>query len=398
MAEMTATQRFRGRRSLPAALLISAAGWIGVATGLGLTPRDTWFAYLAAFTFVASLALGALVFLMVGHAIGSVWNLVLRRLVEAVVGTIPVLALLFVPLLFGLDELYPWVDPDTRLPEHAQELLHHKQGYLAPGFFTARTAVYFALWTVAAVLLRRWSLAQERAASAGSAERRARVLSSALLPPVALAITFASFDWLMSLQPLWFSSIFGVYYFAGGFVASFGLLTVLAYAAQRTGLSAGLIRPPHYHALGRLMFAFTVFWAYATFFQAMLIQIANRPEEVEFYVARLEHGWSAVAWLLLFGHFVLPFLVLLPRAGKFRAPLMAAVGSWLVLVHYVDIYWLVAPAQPGRGPAPTLWDLVALAAVAGPASASALWQLRGRPVVPVHHPELAQSIAYRSPT
>src|SRR5690606_6673297 len=271
--------------------------------------------------------------------------------------------------------------------------------YLNVPFFIGRTVVYFAIWIGVAFLLRRWSLARDREAPRGAAltHDRERTLSSALLPIVALALTFAAFDWLMSLQPLWYSTIFGVYYFAGGFIASLGLLTVLAFAARRSIPGEPWIRPPHFHALGRLMLGFTIFWAYIAFFQVLLIQIANKPEEVEFFLERTRNGFGAIAALLFFGRFVLPFFVLLLRPIKFDGKLMAIVGAWIVVLHYVDVFWLVAPSREGHGPVPNVWDLAALAAVGGTTVAFGAFLLRGKALVPVNDPALMQSLEYRSP-
>jgi hypothetical protein len=250
---------------------------------------------------------------------------------------------------------------------------------------------------VAALVLCRRSVRRDRALPpANELELRGeRSFSAAALPPVALALTFAAFDWLMSLQPFWMSSIFGVYYFAGGFVASIGLIAVLAQVAAHTGTAP--VRPAHFHALGRLMFGFTVFWAYIAFFQALLIALPNRPEEVVFYTRRLEGGWSPVAYLIIAVRFVVPFFVLLPRSIKFKGRWLAWVGAGLIVGHYLDVYWLVMPLQPGHGPLPGPWDAAALCALAGTMGLAAAGWLRGKAVVPVGDPLLDQSIAYRSP-
>jgi hypothetical protein len=317
-----------------------------------------------------------------------------------VVSAIPVLAVLVAPIALGLPRIYVWAAPAPDLPEHALELLRHKRPYLNGPFFVVRAALYFVIWSAAGWVLCRGSLAQDRAAGprAAASGETARRASAGLLPFVALGLTFAAFDWLMSLQPLWFSSIFGVYYFAGGFVASFGLLALLAFVSERSGMTPGVIRPPHFHALGRLMFGFSIFWAYNAFFQFMLIQIANRPEEVEFYVHRMAHGWDVVAALLVVARFLVPFALLLPRAIKFRGSILACVGVLLVVGHYVDMYWLVVPMHRAQSAFPTIWEPCALAAVAGTAVAYAVIRQRGRPVVPIGDPLLPESIEYRSPT
>lgn len=401
MAQIDSRLVFSGNRVLMSALAVAALGCVGVVVGFLVEPRATYFAYLTAFAFVTSIALGALILLMTTYLVGARWNVVIRRLNEAVASVFPILLVLFVPLLFGLSELYVWVDPPAQLGHEKLELLRHKQAYLNVPAFIGRSVGYFVVWIAAGVLLFRWSTSRDKSDGPPEPEhrvhRRERALSAALLPFVALALTFAAFDWLMSLDPLWTSSLFGVYYFAGGFVASFGALSLLAFAAERAGLIEGLIRPSHFHALGRLMFAFTVFWAYSAFFQAMLIRMADRPEEVEFYRHRLQHGWDIVLWVLVIGRFALPFFLLLPRSIKFRGNAMAAVGAWILVTHYIDMFWLVAPVLPEHGPFINVWDLSALLAVLGIATAYGAIVLRGKPLVPVGDPILARSLEYRSP-
>lgn len=397
---------FSGNRLLTGALLTASAGALGTLIGFVVARRDTYFAYLAAFVWVTSIVLGSLIFLMTSYAVGAKWSIVLRRLNESIVSVLPLLALLFVPIAFGLRDLYLWTDPTPELSGRELELLHHRQRYLNPPFFLARAALYFALWSLCGWLLRRWSLRKDArwggrgllaiAAEPTEEPGRERSFSAALLPPVALALTFAAFDWLMSLEPLWASSLFGVYFFAGGFVASFGLLAVLGHFARHG--AAGAIRPPHFHALGRLMLGFTVFWAYCAFFQAMLIQIANRPDEITYYLLRSSGGFGWLSLVLALTRFALPFFVLLPRAPKFRSGLMALVGGWLLLGQYIDVLWLILPEQSQKGSLAALWYLSALLAVAGACVAFAALRLRGKALVPVGDPALGQSIAYRSPT
>jgi hypothetical protein len=202
----------------------------------------------------------------------------------------------------------------------------------------------------------------------------------------------------MSLDKLWYSSIFGIYVFAGGFVAAIGLVTVLSARIWSGEHAQGWFTRNHFHALGRMMFAFTVFWAYNAFFQAMLIRIANKPEEVTFFLAR-DHGvWRALIYVLILGRFALPFLVLMPRKPKFDPPLMSSIGWWILAMHLVDVYWLVIPSQvPGGQPLSWL-DLAALAAVVGAAVAVAARRQRDVAVVPVGDPFLDEGAAYRSKT
>ena len=398
MAVSATAPVFDGRKSTAALLGVALAGWAGVLAGLLSEREKTRFAYLTAFAFVVSIVLGALVLLMTTYIVGARWNAVVRRLNECIVSVMPVLALCFLPIALGLGDLYVWTAAPGTFPEHEQHALAHKQAYLNAPFFLIRAGSYFLLWTAAALLLCRWSVQRDGSApnaAPPALHGRERTLSAAGLPLVSLALTFAAFDWLMSLQPLWISSIFGVYFFAGGFVASLGLVAFLSHAAARAG--AELIRPPHFHALGRLMFGFTVFWAYIAFFQALLINLANRPEEAAFYVRRLAGGWQNVAWALVLARFVIPFLLLLPRGIKFHGRAMALIGLGLVGGHYLDMYWLVMPVAGGHGVLPNVWDLAAACALVGTTGATAALWLRGRAVVPVGDPLLEQSAAYRSP-
>lgn len=397
MAEVK-RQPFSGTAMILVGAVLAVTGFAACAAGLLVATVETFYGYLTAFVYVTTIALGALIFLQIAYITNARWPTVVRRLLESMAGLFPLLAVLFVPLVFGLERLYPWATPQPTAPEHIQHLLEHKQPYLDATFFVVRAAMYFAAWIIVAEFLRAWSLRGDRNPDRISVGHgRERALAAATLPLVALALTFAAFDWLMSLQPTWYSTIFGIYVFAGGFVASFAVLAILAASARRTDIGREHIRPPHFHAIGRMMFGLTVFWAYNAFFQAMLIQIANIPEEVEFYVVRLEHGWDAVLWLLLFAQFVLPFALLLLRSIKDRPRIMALIGGWIAVAHYIDIYWLVAPTLHGHGPWPTFWDVAALAAVGGAAVAFAGLRLRGRALVPVNDPWLEESRDYRSP-
>lgn len=381
--------------SIPAAIL----GIALLAIGLFLAPERALHAYLAAYAYGLSIALGALCLVMIAHASGAKWFVVVRRLAEAVAGTLPVFALLLVPVLLGSAWLYPWVPPLDDLPETVREAVQAKDGWLNLPFFVARAVVYLTVWCGLAFALARWSHRQDRRDGADAPPRERPVLLSGLgLLAFAFTLTFAAVDWLMSLQPEWTSTVFGVYWFAGGMVGALALLTLLAWGLERGGPLAGWVAPSHYHALGRLLLTFVVFWAYIAYAQGFLIWIANLPAEAGWYLARWEHGWSWVLWTLILGHFALPFFALLSRPLKRSGRAMAAVAVWLLAMHYVDVFWLVLPALGHQRIVSWLWlDLAALAAVAGPAVGFAAWRLSGRPAVPPRDPRLAASVEYESP-
>ncbi len=243
-------------------------------------------------------------------------------------------------------------------------------------------------------LLRRWSLAKDDDPEA-EVEHKLHRLSAAALPAVALATSFAAFDWLMSLTPLWFSTMYPVYFFAGGFVAALALLAIVTYLARESGLLPA-INESHFYALGRLLLAFTIFWAYAAFFQFMLIWIGNRPDEVHYYLLRVHGRWRVMTAILVVAQFLVPFCLLLNYRLKRHGRALAIVAGWILLAHYVDVHWLIAPAlRADRFPLHWL-DLAALLAVGGSSVSVALLSLRGRYLVPIHDPKLPEALRYQS--
>ena len=404
MASLTSARAFAGGRVIAISVAVAALGFVLLAIGLAVDPQRTWLSYLTAFAAAVSVAVGALVFHMIGYATNARWMAVTRRLNEAVALSLPMLALLFVPLVVGADRLYPWLAQAAEPGSHQQELFAHRAPYLNLTGFAVRGGIYFAIWIASAALLRRFSLRRDRAGDSESpaadpeaALGRERAVASALLPLVGLALTFAAFDWMMSLEPEWYSSIFGIYYFAGGFLGALALVTILAYRSFASGALGGALTPHHFHALGRLTLGFVVLWAYAAFFQALLIGIANKPEEVVFYLERVDGAWGAFVYLLVLGHFAVPFLALLPRRIKFRPRALAWLCAWIFLMHLVDIYWVVIP-HGAQGWHVLHWvDLAAFAAVFGSAVATAAWRQRGVSLLAERDPFLSQGRAYRSP-
>lgn len=407
MAEMTERiwPVFQARRTFRIAAAIGAIGLAVTALAIAVDPRRALLSYLTAYTAVTGTAIGVLILLLIGHVANARWPAPLRRLHESVTIAFPALALLFLPIALGIDHLYAWADPAADLPESARHLLSMKRSWLSPVPFVLRSILYLGIFTVTAEVLRRWSLQRDTAAPEAEprnadlthdALRRERVFAAAMLPAVGLAVTFAGFDWLMSLQPAWFSSMFGVYYFAGGFVSGIAIVVLLAWQ-MRTGSSAAPFPGPLFHALGRMMLAFTVFWTYTAYFQGFLIQIADRPVEVTFYLARLAGGWDVLLAVMIALRFVVPFALLLPRRLKFRPKFMATVAGIIVVGHVLDMFWLVVPSRGGPisfNPA----DLAALAGITGAVVAWSAWRQRGVSIVPTGDPYLEDGLRYESST
>ncbi|MGE5181573.1 MAG: hypothetical protein ACM31C_05910 [Acidobacteriota bacterium] len=392
---------FNGKTIAIVAAIIALLGFVGLAIGLGVDPSRTWLSYLMAYWFAFSVVVGALIFSMAGYATNASWMAVVRRVVEICVLPMPALALLFVAIPFGIGHLYPWHTPPAGLTGHEIEVLRHRAPYMNVPFFVVRGAIYFLVLLIASLLLRRWSVRRDALGHTPDGDPkeqldRERAFASGMLPPVALALTFAGIDWVMALNPIWYSSVFGFYVFAGGFLAGIALATLFAAQLWSRNSTAGALTPNHFHALGRLMLAFTIFWTYIAFFQAMLIRIANKPEEVSFYIARTHGAWLVFWYILILGHFAAPFLVLLLRAPKFRPRVMAWTGVWLVLMNLVDVYWLVIPSRVQGDHVFSWLDLAALAAVLGTSVACAAWRQHGVAVAAFRDPFFVKGASYRS--
>jgi hypothetical protein len=350
------------------------------------------FSWLVAFSYFLSIALGCLYFVLIHFATQAGWGIVVRRLAENAAATVPIFALLFLPIAFNLQSLYPWSRPELVATDH---LLQLKQPYLNAGFFFVRAAVFFAVWSGIAWWFLSRSQSQDSHTDLGLSARLRRFSGPALIP-LALTHHLASVDWLMSLDPHWYSTMFGVYCFAGAFVAAFAFITLVALGLQRSGLLREAINAEHYHDLGKLLFAFTVFWAYIGFSQYFLIWYSNMPEETIFFRQRMEGSWQAASMLLAIGHFGVPFFFLMPRTVK-RNPLgLAAGATWLLLMHLVDVYWLAMPLYHVQGVHVGVLDVAALLAVGGCFIALFGWLLRRHALVPAGDPRLPESLGFEN--
>jgi hypothetical protein len=305
-----------------------------------ISPSRAAFGYLVAFAFGLTILLGALAFQMMSLVTSASWTPPLRRELSSLTGVLPIYAVLFVPIALFAPILYPWARRPSSWSPAVAEAVHVKRGWLAFGPFLARSVLYLVIFCGLALLI----------SPADAATPRRRAIAAGGLPVLGLALTFAAFDWMMSLDPAWQSNAYGVYVFAGAFLAALSLLAVLGRGARGAGV------PERSHALGNLMLSMTIFWAYIAFTQFLIMWIANLPVEVTFYLARSRGAFGKLAWVLALGHFVLPFLALLQRPLK-RAPRsLAVIGAWILVVHYVDLAWLVLPAA---GPGLRWIDLLA---------------------------------------
>ncbi|MEZ5988607.1 MAG: quinol:cytochrome C oxidoreductase [Planctomycetota bacterium] len=391
-----------GRRKL----MLGALGVGVVATAasivLGLAGDGQRFqrAWLVSLAFFLTLSLGSLFFVAINHVTRAGWSIVVRRQAELFASLLPLLALLtlpvLVPLVLGSGELWIWNDHAWVEGHHH---MHHKEGWLSMPFFVVRVAIYFAIWTRLARSFLRNSLAQDADGARVHTGRNQRLSAPALLL-FALSVSFASFDLLMSLDPLWFSTIYGVYIFAGATLGCFAVLILTSMLLQRSGRLEHAITTDHYHDLGKFMFAFVVFWAYIAFSQFMLIWYGDLPEETRFFANRATGVWGDASYALLFGQFVVPFAGLLSRHVKRNKPALAFWAVWILVFHWLDMQWLVMPNELHEGVAqPALFhvlDVTCLLAVGGIWVAGYAWLARERSLVPERDPYLGESLAFKN--
>ncbi len=365
-------------------------GGVGVTASLAgwwLDPTQFYRSYLVSWIFWLSVAAGCLAILMLHHLSRGAWGVMIRRVLEAAARTLPFLAILFIPIVLGLEEIYVWARPEAA----ADELIQHKATYLNPTAFVFRSVVYLGVWSLFAYGLSRLSYRQDRTGDP-TLFRRMQVISAPGLGIYCLLTTFAAVDWLMSLDPHWYSSLFGVYLLGGQGIAALAFVILVAlYLAQREPMSDAL-NATHFHDYGKLLLAFVMLWTYFAISQLLIIWSADLPEEITWYLERAHGGWKWVSILLVLFHFLLPFLLLLSRDLKRNAPTLGKVALLLLAMRWFDLYWLAAPSfEHGRFSLHWL-DLATLVGLGGIWLALFIGQLKTRSLVPVNDPFLAEAL------
>jgi hypothetical protein len=370
------------------ALIIGIAGIIASIAGYFVDHSQFFFSYLTGYIFWLTATLGALFFTMLHHLTGADWSVVLRRILETAMMTLPVMAILFIPILLGLYDLYHWSHEDAVL---ADPILQKKSAYLNPVFFIIRVVVYFTIWIVIARLLYKTSLAQDAGYQPEQTVKMRKVSAPGMVL-FALTITFAAFDWLMSLDAHWYSTIFGVYIFGGSLLAILSFMVIFGNMLRKKGLLGDTITVEHYHDLGKFLFAFTIFWGYIGFSQYFLIWYANIPEETIWYLHRWEGSWKVITMTLVFGHFLIPFMALMPRFVKRKAGALTFFAIWIMVMHWIDIFWLVMPSLNHHGAHFSWMDLTTTLGIGGLFFWYFLQMYYKHPLVPVNDPRLDVSI------
>lgn len=421
------------------------AKWGGLAIGLIVVGAGVIFggfsmskaghglhSYLTSFMFYLSIALGGLFFVMLQHLTRAGWSVVVRRLAEGFMKNVLVMLVLFAPIFMNIDKIYAWADSgshgeahaessdtahaggeahlttgridtidDEKLQHHLEHVLHHKHKYLEAGFFKIRVGIYFLVWIVLALFMWKNSVAQDSHGEAATTIKMGKV-SAGAMPFFALSLTFASFDWMMSLDYAWFSTIFGVIYFASGFIGLMACLIISSFFLQKRGYLKGAVTTEHYHDMGKFMFAFIIFWAYVSFSQFILIRYPNIPEETIWYLHRWQHedgslGWKNWSIAIPVIHFILPFILLMSRHVKRNKVTCMIMAVWMLVASYFHFYWVIMPTltfPSVTDPAFGFNDVLIAVGMGLIFFGGFLFNLKNVNLVPVKDPRLDESLNF----
>lgn len=368
-------------------LMLGVIGLLISAIGLFTDTQQFFFSYLVSFTFVASISLGALFFVMLQFITRANWSVVIRRIPETISGNLYLLPILFVPLLFGMEYLYDWLDPQMIAED---ELTQHKRPFLNTTFFIIRNIIYFTIWSFLGYKIYSNSVEMDESGD-WDIDVKQRTVSAPGILLFAFSVAFASFDWLMSLDSHWFSTMFGVYFFAMSFQAILAVVILICVYLLRQGLLVNTIKKVHINDLGLLLFGFTVFYAYIAFSQFFLIYYANIPEETMWYYYRLHGTWSFFTYLFLIGRFIIPFLLLLGKSAKTNMTLLTAVSIGLILLHFLELHWIALPVLHENFSFHWL-DITTLIGLVGIAAGLFFHQFRKHSMIPEKDPLVFESL------
>jgi len=398
---MTSTSHNRAALSEPAgaaipelagiqtrALMIGGVGALAAIAGFFLDRHQFLQSYLMGYMWVLGATLGCLALAMVHQLSGGEWGVVIRRPAGAATRVLPLLTVLFLPIALSVSHIYPWADAHG---EHHDHILQHKEVFLNVPFWLARAAFYFIVWNGIVFLLNKWSLEQDRNPTPALAKRMQRFSAGGLVVYV-LTMTFAALDWLMSLDPHWYSTMYGALVIGGqGLTAIVLMAIVVVWLSRRAPLNTVIV-PQHTHDLGNLMLAFTMIWAYFSFSQYLIIWSGNLPHEIAWYMHRSYTSWKVLATVLVFFHFAAPFTLLLFRGNKRRPARIIKVATLILFARLIDFHWLVAPEFHPEGFTLHWMDVVLPAGLGGIWVWAFVGQLRNRAILPVNDPQFDETI------
>ena len=367
-----------------ASLAVGAVALALCAAGAYTSPTQFFRSYLLAFVFWVGVALGCSAILMLHHLVGGRWGFPLRRCLESGTLNFYLMAIFVLPLLFGLRALYSWADPEK---VKLDSVLQYKAPYLNVPFFIVRTAIYFVVWSVMAYFLNKWSREQDETAKP-ELTRRLQSLSGPGLVIFGLTVTYASVDWVMSLEPHWFSTIYGMIFMVTEGLAAMSIVTVAVILLSNHKPFVDLLSKRVLNDYGNLLLTFTMLWAYLSFSQYLIIWSGNLQDEIPWYVSRATGGWAWVALALVVFHFAVPFLLLLSRFVTRRTRWLGVVAAIQIVMSVVDIFWLTVPAYERAGPQFHWMDWVAILGIGGIWFWRFMGNLKSRPLLPLHDPRM----------
>jgi uncharacterized membrane protein len=375
----------RYRRTL---LIVGLVALVLCFIGALLSPQQFFQSYLFAYMFWIGLVIGCLAILMMQYLTGGGWGIILRRVLESATRTLPLMIMLFVPLLFGLHRLYVWTNSSAVAGD---ELLLHKHAFLNVPFFLIRALAYFLGWLILVILLNRWSREQDKTAEPRLAWRLEHISGPGLFF-LSITLSLAMIDWVMSIEPKWYSTMYAVVYLAGEGLAGFAFSIAVILLLARRPPFIDVIKRKHWRDLGNLLLTFTMLWAYCAFSQYLLIWSGNLREEITWYLPRKTGGWGWIALALIVFHFFVPFFMLLSRDVKEQRPLLMSVILVVLLLRFVDIYWLVAPAFSPSHFTLSWMDFAAPIGIGGLWLAYFTWQLAKLPLLPLNDPYAEEAL------
>ena len=366
-------------------------GIVGLlATGVGyfLEHDQFFFSYLVSFSFFSSIALASLFFVMLQHLTRSEWSTVLRRIPESISSNMWIWGLFLIPIFFGMHSLYHWTHADAVAED---PVLQGKVPYLNTPFFIVRQFIYFGLWSFLGYRLYKKSVEMDETGDWGIQTLLRRTSGPGLFF-FAITLAFASFDWLMALDPHWYSTIFGVYYFAMSFQGLFATLIIIIMFLWKKGILTNTIQKGHIYDLGVQMFGFTVFYAYIAFSQFLLIYYANIPEETLWFLERLNGGYEYLAYFYMFGRFVIPFIVLLSKRAKSNYKIVTSMSVLILISHLVELYWIVMPVLNHHSVHLNWMTLTSFIGLGGIFFGLFFYRFKQNKMVPINDPTLAESL------
>lgn len=385
------------KRVLPKKFISTAYTLFGVGLALGITgyildPQRASYSYLTSFMFLISLGVGSLFLVSLEYLAGAAWSTPFRRISEFFSAVIPYLFILVIPLLFTLHDIFRWTHTQS---VESDVVLRSKDSYLNIPFFIVRSIIIFAVWTFFYFIITRISRKQDESGDQLLTTRNIKY-STAFIIIFAITITISGIDWMMSLEAHWYSTIFGVYYFAGTVWCALAALTLAVVLLREKGYLVPGLKDDHYYSLGTLMFAFTAFWGYIAFSQYMLIWYADLPEETAWFFHRWEGGWMYVSIILIIIHFVVPFFALLTFPAKTNPKRLKFISIWILISHFFDLYWIIMPGmmESGRSYSFSWMDIVFPLALVGFVMIIFKMMASKYNLVPVNDPKLQRGLDY----